>query len=145
MSKLIPSDLPDPFEELISAGNIEEVEIIENVFTGEVIEIRRTKRTAYDPTRGEWAIIEQVKPLTLACGCVVVDPEAIVFCQECGAAVCSRHGVVDEVCGRPLCLQHSRMVELDGRTVRVCRECAKKLKWRKIVDGVRSFFLGRRR
>jgi hypothetical protein len=95
--------------------------------SGRYRELRRTLVTVQDAD-GLFHTEETVEVIPpLDCSCIVKDLHDVFECAECQAIVCSNHSATCPECGNVYCAACLKTVTIDGRELRLCEKCAKKL------------------
>lgn len=84
---------------------------------------------------------EIVPPLD--CSCIPAALADASECTNCSAIICSsKHSGTCRTCGRVFCTACASEVEVEGRVVRICRECIAEATTPKIIRFLRKVIWG---
>jgi len=116
----------------------------ENLLTGERVRFIEANITRYNPANDMPEIIDRHSYPMGIDGNPILNIGDASICHVGGELVSRLQSVVDPFCGRTICLLHSEMVELEpGLIFRVCKNCAKTIRWKQFKKRFWDFILGR--
>ena len=115
-----------------------------NLMTGEAVRFIEANITRYNPVTEAPEIIDRHVYPTGIDGNPILHLQEAAICHVGGELVSRLQSVTDPFCGRNTCLIHSEMVELEeGLIFRVCKECAKAIRWKQFKKKCWDFVLRR--
>ena len=97
--------------------------------SGAVVESRKVTLTVADATTGiiKTQVLQEQNPQTACCG-KAKDLNDITECGKCQALICETHSLVCPLCGIVCCLTCSKETEVEDKKIRICVDCAKRIK-----------------